>query len=47
MIEKDEKRNIRLPKGNWLDDLGQKHKSGNTNNFEVPIDRIPAFMLDK
>lgn len=47
MIEKGYKRTVKLPKGNWIDDLGKKHKGGQTINIDVPLDRLPYFINTK
>lgn len=37
-------RNVKLPKGEWLDDTGKKIKGGKTITLEnVPIDRLPYY----
>jgi len=47
MIEKGYKRTVKLPKGNWIDDLGKKHKGGQTISIDVPLDRLPYFINTK
>ncbi|MDZ7615312.1 MAG: glycoside hydrolase family 31 protein [Flavobacteriaceae bacterium] len=47
MIEKGNQRTVKLPKGNWIDDLGKKHKGGQTITIEVPLDRLPYFIASK
>lgn len=47
MIEKGYKRTVKLPKGNWKDELGKKYKGGQTIAIEVPLDRLPYFILQK
>lgn len=43
MLTKGEKRNVRLPKGRWKDDLGKRHKGGKTIEVLAPISRLPYF----
>jgi alpha-glucosidase len=45
MIEKGETRTVRLPKGNWIDDLGKKYKGGQTITMTVPLNRLVYFTL--
>ena len=40
-------RKVILPKGNWVADDGQKYKGGKSYTIEVPIARIPYFILTK
>ena len=40
-------RNVKLPKGNWVDDLGKKYKGGQTVGMIVPLDRLVYFVLQK
>ncbi|NDP28871.1 MAG: glycoside hydrolase [Flavobacterium sp.] len=47
MIEKGYKRTIKLPKGNWIDDLGKKYKGGQTISIDVPLERLPYFKVSK
>ncbi len=43
MIEKGTSRNVKLPKGNWVDELGKKFKGGKTIVIDVPLNRLPYF----
>lgn len=43
---KQNNRQVILPDGIWIDDLGKQYKGG-TYNIEVPIDRIPVFTLTR
>lgn len=47
MIVKGTTRDVRLPKGNWVDELGKKYKGGQTVKIDVPLERLPYFMLQK
>ncbi len=47
MTEKGYKREVKLPIGNWVDELGNKFKGGKTVAIDVPIGRLPYFMLQK
>jgi len=47
MIEKGFTRTVKLPKGNWVDELGKKYKGGQTVKIEVPLNRLAYFMLQK
>ena len=47
LLEKTNMRNVKLPKGNWVDDLGVKHKGGRTVGMMVPLDRLVYFVLQK
>ena len=33
-------RDVKLPKGNWVDDLGKKYKGGQTVKMDVPLSRL-------
>lgn len=43
MVEKGNSRNIKLPKGMWMDDLGKKYKGGQTVKIMVPLNRLVYF----
>ena len=43
MLEKGFTRTVKLPEGNWLDDLGKTHSGGKTINIDVPLNRLPYF----
>lgn len=47
MLTKDKTREVRLPKGNWVDDEGKKHKGGKTITINVPLTRLPYFVRQK
>jgi alpha-glucosidase len=47
MSEKGFKRTVKLPKGNWIDELGNKYEGGKTIEIDVPIERLPYFTLQK
>ena len=40
-------REVKLPKGMWIDDQGKKHRGGKTIAFEVPLTRLLYFYLAK
>jgi len=44
MVDKGETRNVKLPKGIWIDDLGKKHKGGQTVKMDVPLNRLVYFI---
>jgi alpha-glucosidase len=41
------KRKVVLPKGKWTADDGKKYTGGKTYAVDVPLDRLPYFILDK
>ena len=43
MVSKEEKRNVKFPKGIWIDADGKKYKGGNTVSFIVPLDKLLWF----
>ncbi|MDR2913649.1 MAG: alpha-galactosidase [Tannerella sp.] len=43
MVYPGSKRQVRLPKGTWKDDLGKRHKGPKTIEVNVPLDRLPYF----
>jgi alpha-glucosidase len=48
IVEKGKtQRTIILPKGNWLADDGKTYRGGKTYLVEVPLDRIPYFVMQK
>ena len=47
MIDKGETREVKLPKGNWVDDQGKKYKGGQTVKMNVPLNRLVYFVLQK
>lgn len=47
MVDKGETRDVKLPKGIWIDDLGKKYKGGETIQMNVPINRLVYFKLQK
>jgi alpha-glucosidase len=47
MVVKGNKRDVRLPKGNWTDELGKKYKGGQTIQIDVPLERLAYFTLQK
>ncbi len=40
MVVKGTSREVKLPKGNWVDDLGKKYKGGQTVKMNVPLNRL-------
>jgi alpha-glucosidase len=47
MIEKGTERAVRLPKGTWIDELGNKFEGSKTVKIQVPLERLPYFTLQK
>ncbi len=45
MTEKGYKRSVKLPKGTWTDELGNIFTGGQTITIDVPLERLPYFML--
>ncbi|NJK95033.1 MAG: hypothetical protein HC905_09090 [Bacteroidales bacterium] len=45
--KKESSRTVVLPKGKWLADDGKIYKGGKTYNMEVPLNRLPYFVLVK
>jgi alpha-glucosidase len=45
MVEKGFTRTVKLPKGNWVDELGKKYKGAQTITIDVPLNRLPYFTL--
>lgn len=43
IITKENIRTVKLPKGQWKDDLGKVHKGGKTIEIDVPLSRLPYF----
>lgn len=43
VITKENTRTVKLPKGEWKDDLGKKHKGGKNIEIDVPLNRLPYF----
>ena len=43
MILKGYSRSVKLPKGNWKDELGKKFKGGKSYVIDVPLNRLPYF----
>ena len=47
MVGPGTSREVRLPKGTWIDETGRRYKGGRTHTIEVPIERIPYFTKKK
>ncbi len=45
MTSKGTSRMVRLPKGTWVDELGKRHKGGQTIKMEIPLNRLAYFTL--
>lgn len=43
MITKGTSRNVSLPKGVWVDDMGEKFRGPKTITIDVPLERLPYF----
>jgi alpha-glucosidase (family GH31 glycosyl hydrolase) len=47
MEKKDKSRKVVLPKGKWLSDDGKLYKGGTSYTVDVPLARLPYFLLQK
>jgi alpha-glucosidase len=47
MVVKGTTREVKLPKGNWVDELGKKYKGGQTVKIDVPLERLAYFTFQK
>lgn len=48
VVEKGKtQRNVMLPKGKWIADDGKSYKGGKNYLIDVPLDRVPYFLLQK
>ena len=47
MVDKGESRDVKLPKGSWIDDLGKKYKGGQTVKMIVPLNRLVYLIRQK
>ncbi|MDD5053132.1 MAG: glycoside hydrolase family 31 protein [Sulfuricurvum sp.] len=47
MLNSGDTRDVKLPKGTWIDDLGVKYKGGSTIKINVPINRLAYFIRKK
>lgn len=47
MIDNGETRDVKLPKGNWVDEQGKKYKGGQSVTMNVPLNRLIYFKLQK
>lgn len=47
MVDKEEARDVKLPKGSWVDDQGKKYKGGQTVKMDVPLSRLVYFIRQK
>ena len=45
MVDKGFARTVKLPKGNWIDELEKKYKGGQNITIDVPLNRLPYFEL--
>ena len=43
VVTPEDSREVKLPSGEWKDDLGKVWKGGQTIKIDVPIDRLPYF----
>lgn len=43
VVTKESSRSVKLPKGEWKDDLGKILKGGKTITIDVPLSRLPYF----
>lgn len=47
VITESDTRTVKLPKGTWRDDQGKKYKGGKTYTLQVPLDRLPYFIINE
>ena len=47
VITESDTRTIKLSKGTWRDDQGKKYKGGKTYTLQVPLDRLPYFIINE
>lgn len=47
ILTPDGKRTVRLPRGVWVDDLGQKFKGPLVMEISAPVGRIPYYELKR
>jgi len=47
IVKKESSRSVILPKGKWLGDDGKTYKGGTTITIDVPLFRLPYFILQK
>lgn len=47
ILDKGSKREVKLPKGVWIDDTGKKFKGPKTIQVEAGIERLPFYKLSK
>jgi alpha-glucosidase len=47
MVDKGESRDVKLPKGIWIDDLGKKYEGGQTVKMIVPLNRLVYLIRQK
>lgn len=45
ILTPDGKRTVRLPRGTWVDDLGQRFKGPLVIEVSAPLERIPYYEL--
>jgi len=45
MVDKGNSKKVKLPLGNWIDELGNKFEGGQTITISVPVNRLPYFTL--
>ncbi|MBR6389178.1 MAG: alpha-galactosidase [Opitutales bacterium] len=43
VVNADNFRAVKLPKGKWLDDLGKTHEGGREIKIDAPLERLPYF----
>lgn len=43
VVTKENTCTVKLPKGQWKDDLGKKYRGGQTVTIDVPLSRLPYF----
>jgi alpha-glucosidase len=43
VVDKGTKKEVKLPKGNWRDELGNTYVGGQTIEMNIPLNRLPYF----
>ena len=47
VVTESDTRTVKLPKGTWRDDQGKKYKGSKTYTLQVPLDRLPYFIINE
>ncbi|MBO6101880.1 MAG: hypothetical protein J6P03_01345 [Opitutales bacterium] len=43
VVNADDFRSVKLPKGTWVDELGNKYEGGREVKIDAPLERLPYF----